>query len=141
MLIPRNDMVVVLGIDDPDTWYDSKLIVRPESTKDRCDQGIVKAVGPNVKSVQVGDYVMFSPYSGMVANVEGEGDKCIIMKEEGVIAILTPPTTPVPGLFVRTEDGYIPATSESAALLLRRAYHEIPRVAQIIHKWEHRHGA
>ena len=72
MLIPRRDNILVAALDDPDTWYGS-AIIRPESTKDRSDQGIVKAIGPEVQEVKVGDYVVFNPYSGMVVNDADEG--------------------------------------------------------------------
>lgn len=137
MIIPLADNILIVAQDDPDMWYGSSLIVRPESTKDRSDQGWVKAIGPDVKEVNVGDYVMFSPYSGVVVNVEGEGDKLIMLREVGVIGILTPPTTEVEGLFLLTNDGYIPATSEVTMLLVRKTYHKMPRVAEIVSKGIH----
>lgn len=133
MMIPLHDNILVMGQDDPDTWHGTMLI-RPESTKERCDQGWVKAIGPHVKSVQVGDYVMFSPYSGTVSNVTDEGSKIICIAERGVIAILTPPTSEVEGLFVKTDGGFIPATAETAMMLVRMTYHKLPRVAEILTK-------
>lgn len=140
MLIPLNDNILVAALDDPDTWYGS-AIIRPESTKDRSDQGIVKAIGPGVKDVQVGDYVLFSAYSGMVVNDADEGNKLIMLTERAVIAIVTPPTTKVPGLFVQTMAGFEDATAEAAILILREAYHRMPRVAELKNKWEGRFGA
>lgn len=141
MLIPLKDNILVAALDDPDTWYGSSLIVRPESTKDRSDQGIVKAVGPQVKEVQVGDYVLFNAYSGMVVNDADEGNKLIMLSEKAVIALVTPPTTPVAGLFVKTNEGYIEATSEATILIMREAFQKIPRVAELKNKWEGRFGA
>ena len=139
MLIPLRDNVLVAALDDPDTWYGSSLIVRPESTKDRSDQGIVKAVGAEVREVRVGDYVTFNPYSGMVINDADEGDKLIMVSEKGLIAVVTPPTTQVQGVFVRTEEGMVPATSEALILLLRESYHQIPRVVEMKDKFMGRH--
>lgn len=132
-MIPIHDNILVMGQDDPDTWHGTSLI-RPESTKERCDQGWVKAIGPEVKSVAVGDYVMFSPYAGVLTNVSDEGRKIIMIAERGVIAILTPPTSIVDGLFCKTEDGYIPATAETAMQLVRMTYHKLPRVVEILTK-------
>lgn len=141
MLIPLKDNILVAALDDPDMWYGSSLIVRPESTKDRSDQGIVKAIGPAVKEVQVGDYVLFNPYSGMVVNDADEGTKLIMLTEKAVIALVTPPTTPVAGLFVKTDKGYVEATSEATVLIMREAFQKIPRVAELKNKWEGRLGA
>jgi co-chaperonin GroES (HSP10) len=141
MLLPLRNNVLVAALDDPDSWYGSSTILRPESTKDRSDQGIVKAVGPGVKEVQVGDYVTFSPYSGMVVNDADEGDKLIMLSEDGVIAIITPPTTMVDGLYFCGEnhwDEYRPITAEAAILLIREAYHKMPRVVEQKRKWEQR---
>jgi co-chaperonin GroES (HSP10) len=141
MLIPLRDNILVAALDDPDTWYGSSLIVRPESTKDRSDQGIVKSVGPEVKDVQVGDYVVFNPYSGMVVNDADEGSKLIMLKEAGVIAIVTPPTTKVPGLFLLIGDTYEEAPAEAAMLILRDAYQRMPRVIEMKQKFEQRFSA
>jgi co-chaperonin GroES (HSP10) len=138
MLIPLRDNILVAALDDPDTWYGSSLIVRPESTKDRSDQGIVKAVGPEVLDIRVGDYVAFNPYSGLVVNDADEGNKLVMLKEAGVIAIVTPPVTPVTDVYIHVDGEYIEATSESLVLLLRAAYQKLPRVIEQKQKWENR---
>jgi co-chaperonin GroES (HSP10) len=141
MLIPLKDNILVAALDDPDTWYGSSLIVRPESTKDRSDQGVVKAVGPAVTEVKVGDYVLFNAYSGMLVNDADEGNKLIMLTEKAVIALVTPPVTKVPNVTVLTEQGPVDATSESLILLLRESYQRIPRVAELKNKWEGRLNA
>lgn len=143
MIIPLRNNVLVAALDDPDTWYGSSLIVRPETTKDRSDQGIVKAVGPTVKDVQIGDYVTFSPYSGKVINDADEGDKLIMLSEDGIIAIITAPTTMVEDVFIAAADdgGTIPATAEALILILRESYHKMPRVVEQKRKWEQRGNA
>ncbi len=139
MLIPLRNNILVAALDDPDTWSQtSSLIIRPESTKDRSDQGIVKAVGPEVREIQVGDYVTFSPYSGTVINDGDEGNKLIMLAENGVFARITPPNTPVPGVFLESQDGLIPATAESLILLLRASYQKMPRILELKHKFEQR---
>jgi len=138
MLLPLRNNVLVAALDDPSTWYGSNII-RPESTKDRSDQGIVKAVGPGVVEVQVGDYVTFSPYSGMVVNDADEGDKLIMLSEDGIIAIITPPTTMVDGVYFLDSEGWeTKATSEALILLLRESYSKMPRVVEQKRKWEQR---
>lgn len=138
MLIPIADGVLVLGNDDPDYWDNSTIIQRPESTKDRCDQGFVKAIGPAVKDVQVGDYVTFSPYTGKLIDDADEGKKLILLREEAVMSIVTPPTTIVDGVTIMTDQGPFPATAEALLLLVREAYHKIPRIIQMKEKWEQR---
>lgn len=142
MLIPIKDRIIIAALPDPDTWYGSSLIHRPESTKDRSDQGIIKSVGPEVKYLRVGDFVVFSPYSGMVLNDADEGDRLIMLTEDAIIAVVTDPVTKIEPLYVRTvQDGkeeYHPATAEATILLMRNAYHKIPRVIQMTNKFEDR---
>ena len=140
MLIPLLDNVLVAGIRDPDTWYGSSVIVRPESTKDRMDQGIVKAVGPGVQDIRVGDYVLFNPYSGVLINDADEGRDLVMLREVGCVALITNPTTLVDGLFVQTENGYEAATAEAAILIIRHAYHSVARVIEQKQKFEGRFG-
>lgn len=151
MLIPIKDKLIVLALDDPDTWGSAGIIARPHNTKDRSDQGIVKAVGPDVKHVRIGDYVTFSPYSGMVINDADEGAKHILLTEDGVLTLVTPPTTLVPGLFYKSQflntaidenasskEEFIPVTAEAALQMIRLAYHSMPRVIQFTNKFDDR---
>jgi co-chaperonin GroES (HSP10) len=138
MLHPLKDNVLVAALDDPDTWYGSSLIVRPEATKDRSDQGIVKSVGPETQEIEVGDYVMFNPYSGMVINDADEGDKLIMLSEKGILARVTTPDTEIPGAFISTESGMVPATAEALILLLRAAYASAPRFLELKDKFSAR---
>jgi len=140
MLIPLRDNVLIAALKDPDTWYGSSLIVRPEATKDRADQGIVKAIGPEVRELRIGDYITFPPYGGTVIDDADEGFTLIMVREKECKCIITPPTTEVPGLYVKTDDGYIPATAEAALLIIREAYHALPRVIEQKLKFEQRLG-
>ena len=143
MLIPLRNNILIAGIEDPDTWYGSSLIARPETTKDRCDQGIIKAIGPAVRELKIGDYVTFSPYAGTLINDADEGDKLIMLSEDGVIAVVTAPTTVVENVIIATDVSgeYIPATAEALILLLREAYQNMPRVIEQKQKWEQRFGS
>lgn len=135
MLIPLRNNLIVLAIADPDTWG-SGIIIRPESTKDRADQGIVKVVGPDVRCVEVGDYVVFSPYSGMVLNVSEEGDRAILLSEDAIDCLITPANTQVSGLYHRTTElDFVPATAEASLLLIREAIQSLPRIIQVKKKW------
>lgn len=135
MFLPLRNNVLILGQEDPDTWGNG-LIVRPESTKDRCDQGLVKAVGPDVKGVQVGDYVTFSPYSGKVLNELSEGYKNILISEDGIDCIVLPATTPTNGLYISSALGeYIPCTVEAAMIVCREAMQAQPKVIELKKRW------
>ena len=65
------DRVAVIPIEDPDTTPSGLYI--PGSAKQRCDQGVVKYIGKDVKSVSVGDHVLFSPYSGTHVSTDVDG--------------------------------------------------------------------
>lgn len=141
MLLPLRDNVLILAVSDPDNWYGSSLIVRPESTKDRSDQGIVKAVGPEVRDLRIGDYVTFPPYAGMVINDVDEGDKHILVPEKAVISIVTPPTTMVPNVLIRTSDGtFVDGTAEAVMQLVRAAIEASPRAIEQKQKFEQRNN-
>ena len=94
----------------------------PDDARERCDQGIVKYVGAEVTEVKIGDYVIFSGYTGTLVNIDSE--RLIIMPEEFIVATLCdPPTTDVPGLYFRGMDGeYFTATYEQALELMARAF-------------------
>jgi co-chaperonin GroES (HSP10) len=63
MIRMLDDKVAIIPVKDPD-HYGSIII--PDSVRDskRSDQGVVYAIGPNVRDVTIGDHVLFSPYSG-----------------------------------------------------------------------------
>lgn len=70
-------------------------IVLPEQAKEKPTRGTVKAVGPGKLlksgnrgplSVKVGDAVFYRKYSG--SEVEIEGDKYTIVRENDVLAII-----------------------------------------------------
>ena len=80
------DRVAVTPIFDADTSKGGIII--PDIAKERCDQGIVKYVGKDVKDIKIGQYVLFSGYTGTLVHVEGEGS-VIIMPEEFIVAVLS----------------------------------------------------
>lgn len=135
MLYPKRNILIIDGIEDPDTWYGTDLI-RPESTKGRCDQGVVRAVGPLVKDIKVGDYVIFSPYAGKVMNVEGEGDKLIFLPEEAIDCVVENVISKLQGLFFQDEQGnYFPADYVSVMRVLTAQWNREGRVIESKRKW------
>ena len=127
MIELTQDKVAIDPIFDSD-FSPSGLLIIPEEAKDRCDQGIVKYLGPDVKHLKVGDYVLFSGYTGTNIRLEGEG-VLIIMREDWVEAIVHPPETDIPGLFFQDREGnYWPANHEQATTLIARAYTDIRTV-------------
>ena len=111
------------GFEDVEVTGTSRIIV-PEQAKERCDQGIVKYVGPEVKDIKIGDYVIYSGYTGTLIQLENEG-KLIVFPERFAIAILPdPPVTSVTGLYFRdsTNGEYFEATYEIMMELLAQAF-------------------
>lgn len=114
--------VALTPIFDPDMSSGGLYI--PEMAKERCDQGIVKYIGPKVKWIRPGDYVLFSGYSGSYIDVEGEG-RLILMPENFLICKLQSEPTEIPGVYFRGRDGdYFPATYEQTIELIAQAFHE-----------------
>lgn len=107
-----------------------KLII-PDEAKEKCDQGLVKYVGPDVKNVQVGDYVLFSGYSGTTVRLEGEG-LVIIMPEDFLVCGVEPPETDIEGLYFRDETGqYWTCTYEMVTQFMRRKFEILHPVRNI----------
>jgi co-chaperonin GroES (HSP10) len=129
--VPHNKVAVV-PITDPDMTA-SGLLVIPDVAKQRCDQGIVKYVGDSVQEIKVGDYVLFSGYSGTVVIIEGEGE-FIILPEEFVTCRIDPPDTDIAGLYFRSREGeYFTATYEMVASLMARAYEDMRMPTRLKH--------
>lgn len=109
--------------------FDSNVygsIIIPETAKERCDQGIVKYLGPKCELVKIGDHVIFSGYTGTTVEIEGEGI-LIILPEEFITAVLESPSTDIPGLYFRAKTGeYFTATYEMAMRLIAQAFQEAP---------------
>jgi len=79
-------------------------IIIPETAQERCDQGLVKYIGPDVTSVQPGDHIIFSGYTGTLMSIEGEG-LLIVLPEEFINGKLEAPDTEIPGLYFHGADG------------------------------------
>ena len=121
MIRLRRNQVAVEPIFDP-LMIGSLYI--PEGSTERCDQGIIKYVGPKVKEVSIGDHVLFSGYSGTLVNLEGEG-RLIVMYEPFITCIVYPDKTPINGLYFKAADGtYFTATYEEAFFLMAKDFEE-----------------
>jgi len=105
------------------------MIIIPEQAKERCDQGIIKYVGPEVEDTHVGDHVLFSVYMGTLLDLEGEG-LMIILPEDFIVATVDyhgeeVAATKLPGLYFRDEHGkYFTATYEQALNMVARGLEE-----------------
>jgi hypothetical protein len=119
MISLPGDKIACTPIFDPDK-HGSLWI--PEQAKERCDQGIVKYVGPECNYVRPGDYVLFSGYTGTLVQLEDEG-LLIIFPEEFATCKIEPPATDIPGLYFKDKDGtYFVATYEMATELITQAF-------------------
>jgi len=111
MIKAVRDVVYITPVFDPSKSAGG--IVIPDEAKKRCTQGIVKYIGPDVKDIEIGDYVLFPNYNGTFMSIEGEGN-LVMMREEFVTARLdNKKQCDVPGLFFQDADGnYWTATYE-----------------------------
>lgn len=115
------DKVAVTPIFDPDRTAGGLWI--PEQAQERCDQGIIKYVGPEVKTLKIGQYVLFPNYVGTLMEIEDEG-QLIIMREQYITAIIGDiPFTEVPGLYYIDRYGEaIPASYEQVFGIVSKAF-------------------
>ena len=101
MINLTGNKIAVVPIYDPEKIGS---IIVPDIAKTRSDQGLVKYVGKEVVDIEIGDYVIFSGYTGTLLTLEDEG-RLIIMDAGFVVAKVDPPdmltNTNVPGLFFR----------------------------------------
>lgn len=121
-MLPEN--IGVAPIFDPDKTPGGLWI--PDEAKERCDQGIVKYVGSRVPEdfVKIGDYVLFSGYTGSMVRLVDE--LTIVMSYKFVIAKFADEAVMVPHLYFQGVDGeFIPANSHQAFELIRNAYYPI----------------
>ena len=57
----------------------------PDSAREKPQRGTVEAIGKDVKSLKVGDQVLFDKYSG--TKIKIENDDCLILREEDVLGV------------------------------------------------------
>jgi chaperonin GroES len=92
-VVPIGDHVVIRRMEGERKTAGG--IVLPEGAREKPLQGRVLSVGDGRRNkdgtrhgsqVQEGDRVLFSPYSGM--EVEVDGEKLLIMTEEDILAVI-----------------------------------------------------
>lgn len=123
-----NNMVAVLPLYDSDNWNKESRIIRPSSTKERCDQGIVKYKGKDVsEDIQIGDHVFFSGYVGTLMELEDEGRMIFLPQDFIQCKVEREAILEVPGLYFRDSSGeYFPATYEMGIELMKDAVQHSP---------------
>lgn len=57
----------------------------PDSAREKPQRGTVEAAGKDVKTLKVGDQILFDKYSGTKIKIENED--CLILREEDVLGI------------------------------------------------------
>lgn len=102
----------------------------PESSRERCDQGIVKYCGAECELVKPGDHILFSGYTGTLVQLEGEG-LLIILPEEFVTCVIEYKddievmTIPISGLYFKERNGStFPANYEQAMNFIAKGLDE-----------------
>lgn len=96
--------VVVAPIENPDMIGSFYI---PDIAKERLNQGFVKYRGPKTKNLKIGDYVLFSGYTGTLVHIEGEG-KLIILPERFCTALIEfNVTKAIPGIFFKDRMSHV----------------------------------
>lgn len=83
MIKPLTDRVVAKK-DQPLAQTKSGILLG--EAKEAPAYAVVEAVGPDVKDIKKGDKIIFKEYS--TTEVELDGDKYLILKEEDILAII-----------------------------------------------------
>lgn len=123
MISLLKDRIACVPMFDPEMYGH---IVIPKTAQERCDQGLVKYIGPEVTSVQPGDHILFSGYTGTLVDLEGEG-LLISLPEEFITAKIEAPDTEIPGLYFRGADGMtFTATYEMAMNIIAKGLSQSP---------------
>ena len=58
----------------------------PDTAKEKPQRGTIEAIGSDVKSVKVGDVILFDKYSGSKITLDGQ--EYLILKEEDILGII-----------------------------------------------------
>ena len=79
---PIGEMVLIAMENAPEKT-DSGLLL-PEEAREKMNVGLVEAVGPEAKSISVGDRVIYRQYSG--TKIEWMGMDYLLIQEEDIQA-------------------------------------------------------
>mgnify|MGYP001442213020 CR=1 FL=1 len=126
MLIAPPRKVIVQPLYDRDISPGGIII--PDSSKERCDQGIVKYMGKGCKYVFIGAHVIFNGYAGTTLQLEGEGT-IIILEEYEIGAIVEQQPIEMSDLYFKDVDRtYQRVTYEEAMHLIASNLNLLSRV-------------
>ena len=75
--------MVLLAMENAPEKTDSGLLL-PEEAREKMNVGLVEAVGPDAKSISVGDRVIYRQYSG--TKIEWMGMDYLLIQEEDIQA-------------------------------------------------------
>ena len=81
---PLGERVLVERLEENTTTASGIII--PDNAKEKPLEGIVKAIGSEVKEVQVGNKVVFGKYSG--TEVKLDGKEYLILKLEDILGVV-----------------------------------------------------
>ncbi|TLD85151.1 co-chaperone GroES [Helicobacter sp. MIT 11-5569] len=81
---PLGERVLVERLEENTTTASGIII--PDNAKEKPLEGIVKAVGSEVKDVNVNDKIVFGKYSG--TEVKLDGKEYLILKLEDVLGVI-----------------------------------------------------
>lgn len=100
----------------------SGLIILPQGSEGRIDNGIVKYMGPECEYVSIGDHCIFSGWSGTQLDMDGEPTLIIIDEDYLTAVVNDTKEVLVKDLYVRLEDGTLWNPTVEAALDLIGVY-------------------
>ncbi|WP_018123664.1 co-chaperone GroES [Desulfovibrio oxyclinae] len=83
-LKPLHDRVIIKRL--PEEEKTSGGIIIPDAAKEKPMSGEVLAAGPECKSVEAGNSVLFAKWAGTEFSAEGED--VMIMREDDILAIV-----------------------------------------------------
>jgi co-chaperonin GroES (HSP10) len=133
MLKVNKNNIAVVPVFYPDKSEGGLWI--PDIAKKRANQGVVKYVGSEVTDIKVGDYVLFSGYTGTTVRLAGGEGVVIIMHKDFVNAkIELGENIEVPGLYFydKKSDIFFNATYEAAVVLLAQALEDTAKKLNVI---------
>ncbi|WDL70537.1 co-chaperone GroES [Helicobacter winghamensis] len=81
---PLGERVLVERLEENTTTASGIII--PDNAKEKPLEGIVKAIGSEVKEVSVNDKVVFGKYSG--TEVKLDGKEYLILKLEDILGVI-----------------------------------------------------
>lgn len=121
--LPRKN-VAIKPFDETDFWDDKGIIIKPDTTKSRLTQGIVKQTSPKCEYVKVGDHVIFGAHNGVLIYHEDVG-RVIIMSEDVIPCVIESEDIKVSGLYMEEiipgeameTQSFTPSISEALELI------------------------